>query len=371
MRLLIGANAKSRKHEKTHSRPWKCSEVDCKYHEYGWPTEKERDRHVNDKHSAAPSMFKCQFYPCPYESKRESNCKQHMEKAHGWVYVRSKNNGRTPKGPQPGRTPPTPQISTPGSAVFNVPTPDFSDAQPVFETSEHQPMNAVQAPMTGEPSTSFPAEHVTSFNDTFGPIDTHFSWNDASTDYNSASVTNYTSSSHRPSWDSTMNNFTVPPNLENESLFGTNFDWSNMNHDLASLNIQLITPATSIEQRPLGAFSRNNSISLEQSPTSNNQPPSLSTGAQADAMLYSPYSMQETENSSDEGYGEFTQDLVARPVRDFNLFDSNTGPALTDANNGVMFGELPQYGVPSGWSGRGTDLAHQLGIGGELIHIDE
>ncbi len=82
------------KHEKTHSRPWKCSVESCKYHQYGWPTEKEMDRHHNDKHSAAPPLYECRFKPCPYRSKRESNCKQHMEKAHGWTYVRSKNNGK-------------------------------------------------------------------------------------------------------------------------------------------------------------------------------------------------------------------------------------------------------------------------------------
>ena len=81
------------KHEKTHSRPQKCPVPTCKYHEYGWPTEKELNRHVFDKHSEHPAMFECHFKPCPYKSKRESNCKQHMEKAHGWVYVRSKSNG--------------------------------------------------------------------------------------------------------------------------------------------------------------------------------------------------------------------------------------------------------------------------------------
>ena len=70
------------KHEKTHSRPWKCTEEKCKYYDLGWPTEKERDRHVNDKHSAAPPQYKCLYPPCTYASKRESNCKQHMEKAH-------------------------------------------------------------------------------------------------------------------------------------------------------------------------------------------------------------------------------------------------------------------------------------------------
>jgi hypothetical protein len=38
-------------------------------------------------------MYKCLFPPCPYKSKRESNCKQHMEKAHNWQYVRTKTNG--------------------------------------------------------------------------------------------------------------------------------------------------------------------------------------------------------------------------------------------------------------------------------------
>ena len=85
------------KHEKTHSRPWKYNKPSCKHYQYGWPTEKERDRHVNDIHSAAPAIYKCKYHPCPYESKRQSNCKQHMEKAHGWLYVRSKNNSRSTK----------------------------------------------------------------------------------------------------------------------------------------------------------------------------------------------------------------------------------------------------------------------------------
>ncbi|KAF2262247.1 hypothetical protein CC78DRAFT_569857 [Lojkania enalia] len=82
------------KHEKSHNRPWKCPEEFCKYFELGWPTEKERDRHVNDKHETSAPQFKCLYPPCTYASKRESNCKQHMEKAHGWQYVRSKSNSR-------------------------------------------------------------------------------------------------------------------------------------------------------------------------------------------------------------------------------------------------------------------------------------
>ncbi|KAK3322388.1 hypothetical protein B0H66DRAFT_201723 [Apodospora peruviana] len=82
------------KHAKSHSRPFKCAIPTCKYHEHGWPTAKELERHNNDKHSVAPRTFSCLFPPCTYKSKRESNCKQHMEKTHRWKYIRSKSNGR-------------------------------------------------------------------------------------------------------------------------------------------------------------------------------------------------------------------------------------------------------------------------------------
>lgn len=78
------------KHFKAHTRPFKCPVEACKYHLLGWPTEKELDRHRNDKHSMEPRTYSCQYPPCTYTSKRESNCKQHMEKTHGWQYVRSR-----------------------------------------------------------------------------------------------------------------------------------------------------------------------------------------------------------------------------------------------------------------------------------------
>jgi hypothetical protein len=114
------------KHEKTHSRPWKCPLPTCKYHEYGWPTEKEMDRHINDKHSSAPPMYECLFKPCPYKSKRESNCKQHMEKAHGWTYVRTKTNKKGGSEKGSSSTHPTPMIQgipTPSSEGTSMMTP--------------------------------------------------------------------------------------------------------------------------------------------------------------------------------------------------------------------------------------------------------
>ncbi|KAK4123793.1 hypothetical protein N657DRAFT_427506 [Parathielavia appendiculata] len=82
------------KHSKSHTRPYKCNDSSCKYHTLGWPTAKELERHYNDKHSTTPRTFPCSFPPCTYWSKRESNCKQHMEKAHGWKYVKSKSKDK-------------------------------------------------------------------------------------------------------------------------------------------------------------------------------------------------------------------------------------------------------------------------------------
>ncbi|KAI0483264.1 hypothetical protein GGR56DRAFT_686513 [Xylariaceae sp. FL0804] len=115
------------KHEKTHSRPWKCPIPTCKFHEYGWPTEKEMGRHVNDKHSSAPAMYECHFKPCPYKSKRESNCKQHMEKAHGWEYNRTKAPKRDGKATSSAQ--PTPQIT-------NLPTPSSENTDVVMTPPE-------------------------------------------------------------------------------------------------------------------------------------------------------------------------------------------------------------------------------------------
>jgi hypothetical protein len=110
------------KHIKTHERPYKCPNDKCKYHEYGWPTEKECERHVNDKHSTVPSLYHCLFKPCPYTSKRESNCKQHMEKAHNWVYVRSKNNGKG-KASEVARLPKGSVAGSPASTMLTPLTP--------------------------------------------------------------------------------------------------------------------------------------------------------------------------------------------------------------------------------------------------------
>ncbi|KAG6048712.1 hypothetical protein E4U17_007055 [Claviceps sp. LM77 group G4] len=131
------------KHEKTHSRPWKCPVISCPYHRTGWPTEKERDRHTNDKHSDAPILHKCE--QCVFKSKRMSNLKQHMERAHNTPYVRTKTNGKKGLGkPAPPaqmqfqeqsqqQTPLLDSISPPTStSSYSVPTPPVDQDSLLF-----------------------------------------------------------------------------------------------------------------------------------------------------------------------------------------------------------------------------------------------
>ncbi|KIX02737.1 uncharacterized protein Z518_08679 [Rhinocladiella mackenziei CBS 650.93] len=112
------------KHEKTHSRPFKCPEESCKYHELGLPTEKERERHYNDKHAKDPLFYKCEF--CEFRTKRESNCKQHQEKKHGWHYERAKGKDKATSTTKmtPAQTPRTPSMDYSPSPAVSIRTWD-------------------------------------------------------------------------------------------------------------------------------------------------------------------------------------------------------------------------------------------------------
>jgi len=120
------------KHEKTHSRPFKCDEPSCKYHDLGLPTEKERDRHYNDKHAKNPHYYQCNY--CEFKTKRESNCKQHMEKKHDWEYERVKGSGRKAKT-TPGATPQTPSMDYSPSVQSPTPSPLLGDGSSVYEST--------------------------------------------------------------------------------------------------------------------------------------------------------------------------------------------------------------------------------------------
>ena len=168
------------KHIKTHDRPYKCPIDKCKYHEYGWPTEKECERHVNDKHSTVPSLYHCLFKPCPYTSKRESNCKQHMEKAHNWTYVRSKNNGkgkasevaRLPKGSVPAS--PSSSAMTPLTPI--APSPSTT-AHSWISGSRHSSMAPPALPSSSgtpafiQPSPDFVSHFNMDFNFDFNNVE--------------------------------------------------------------------------------------------------------------------------------------------------------------------------------------------------------
>ena len=348
------------KHEKTHSRPWKCNEPTCKYSQYGWPTEKERDRHVNDKHSVTPSMYKCQYHPCPYESKRESNCKQHMEKAHGWAYVRSKNNGKNSKKPvKAGKSASSPQMTTPGSEIFSASSPEFGEAPSPFSagTSLSPYMRNAYPPASANGSAAESSSNFESpalgVNDNFTSWNPSFQWDDS---YNGLTPQTYTPSSHRLSIDSIP---TIPSSYEMQNdptLFGENYDWNNM--DFTSLNIQLdtTTPLSS------GAYSRNPSISLEHPQSVKN--PNLSPNAQGNEMLYSPYGQEVV----DEGYADFSTN-AGKPANDFALFDDSR--PTSSLGNGTMglFSELPPF-QPSTWSGRGNDLTQHLGMN-DAMQLEE
>ena len=211
-------------------------------------------------------------------------------------------------------------------------------------------------------------------DDRFGPFDVNdYSWNECQ-GMAPANPSPFTPSSHRLSFDagSMTNAPTNPSSFENlltphDHVFADNFDWSNIDttHEFTSLNIQLATPASSIESRPLEAFGCNPSICVDHAPSG--QVPSLSPGAQGNVMLYSPYS--QNDSTVDEGYEDFSAD-PGKPRDDFALFDSvPCSSSMTNNGSQLMFQDLSNL-VPSVWSGRGTALAQQLGMN-SLMEIDE
>lgn len=313
-------------------------------------------------------MYQCQFHPCPYESKRESNCKQHMEKAHGWAYVRSKNNGKSKKN-QTGKTPPTPQITTPN---FDASSPEFGVA-----SSSHSYGGAYSVALSvngSEDSLSLSHSALNTpcmrLDDRFAPFDAHFPWTEPYPGLNASNPSPYTPSSHRLSMDggSMTQAPTIPSSFENsltpqdqDQLFAENFDWSNIDtsNDFTSLNFQLATPASSVEMRPLDAFTSNPSICVDQA--SSGHMASLSPGAQGNVMLYSPYS--QNEGPVDEGYDDFPAD-AGRPSGDFALFDASS--SVPSNGNQCMFQDLSSFGSGD-WSGRGTQFVQM----NNLMEVDD
>lgn len=294
-----------------------------------------------------------------------------MEKAHGWVYVRSKNNGKNSNRPSNARAPPTPQESTPGSYIFSAPTPDLSENAAFTENDEAREDQLQMEGLPTDFADAFPQDMLSTFGEIFGPADGNFSWTDTWTEHRAVQQGENSTDSSRASWDPGYVGPTIlQSTFEDQSLFGSNFDWSNMNRDLTSLNPQLATPAASVDHHPTQTFSRTASVSLDRSPQTASHP-SLSPGGQGDAMLYSPFSAPSNDMSVDEGYNDFTQDLVARPTRDFNLFDPNNMSAIGVHGEFAMFGDLATLPGANGWSEKGIDLHQQLDINDHSSKMEE
>lgn len=102
--------------------PWRCNHSGCVY---GCYTRKQLDRHINDKHSLTRVILKCPYEPCPYESERESHCKQHIMEAHG----PSKSSSYPDSGYGSMKVSPATSASTSSRHVNKNPTFEFANLE--------------------------------------------------------------------------------------------------------------------------------------------------------------------------------------------------------------------------------------------------
>ena len=324
------------KHEKTHSRPWKCQEPLCKYHEYGWPTEKELDRHVNDKHSASPRLFKCQFPPCPYQSKRESNCKQHMEKSHNWVYVRSKNNGKNREQATPAQqqnalpTPQTTTIRTPDSEA-QLSSPDEMnwemdagvDANGFNDDFNRSPLDFPTYPSDFTYNTN--NEQTLHNNYTLSPVDSHL---------------NSLPSSNTSPYVDTSDLFLDDVAANFGSAFAPSGNDFTLYEDLYSARAvtqQLPTPDPAIFQR---AYDPSYGCVEAVTPARAQGVQQLSPVGQGNTMLYTPDSSCETFEALMPGRQHAnSHNNMGTQFSDFPLFGSGA-----PQGHGALFGEIAPLG---------------------------
>lgn len=313
------------KHEKTHSRPWKCPIETCKYHDYGWPTEKEMDRHCNDKHNTAPPMYKCLYPPCPYKSKRESNCKQHMEKAHGWEYVRTKTNGgkktgASKSGSVAGQTPQIQGLPTPIS------NPSIAGMATPPEERLHFQSNSID----------FPAYVPEEFNFNTLPQEIQID----PMDYSDYSPVDHTTPLTDPGLDSSS--FQDPTTV--------NYQWD----DIYSANrAQIHMPAL-----PRGVIE--DFVAFSNAELSKTQPaPHISPIGQGNTMLYTPHSLVDV----DETFDDLPVDCSTGA--DFLLFDPHTTSKTTFQAPLFSNAEMPSvaagYSQPNSQEMWGVDWSNATG----------
>ena len=255
--------------------------------------------------------------------------------------------------------------------MFEMPTPDIRQT---FASPYSGSVSGSILPL--DESTSYVKDHVLEFDETFGAFNPDLSWNGSNDDFGNNPVSEYTNGSHRPSWDAASSADPLSLTTPFESLltpqdvqqdFLDNFDWSNMgnmDNDYQSMNVQLFTPAASVDNLPYVDSNRNNSSSFEQAQKIDIQ--SFSPGAQENTMLYSPFSNHANDFGADETYGDFTSD-IQKSAQDFTLYSDSNVPSVTSSLiNQSMFQDLNN--ISSTWSDRGSDLARQFGMSDLMDH---
>ncbi|OLN81390.1 Zinc finger transcription factor ace1 [Colletotrichum chlorophyti] len=315
------------KHEKTHSRPWKCPVPTCKYHEYGWPTEKEMDRHHNDKHSSAPPMYECLFKPCPYKSKRESNCKQHMEKAHGWTYVRTKTNGKKGTSTAGSVAHATPQLNhmpTPSTSNADTPPPpmdqshQFNFNDPILPLHSIGPVSDFASHIDGMEFPSYISDEE--FDQVIGgqqPFDGQLELSMSPSDHNTPS----TDVSYGPYSYQEGPDFTV-----NEDIYGA--------------HAQLPTPEQAVFAEKMNlAFPIYQPVPVCQPQMAPAQSaPHISPIGQGNAMLFTPNSLADVDEGFDDHYVSGGNAFCGD---DFQLFPATAATKTYEP----LFGEIPSAGM--------------------------
>lgn len=286
-----------------------------------------------------------------------------MEKAHGWAYIRAKSNGKSDRKAQRVKNPSSPSNATPASSIFEASSPEFDGALSSPVGYGGFPVSRSVNGSVASSDDSIPQS--TSENGwmdlTFAPLTPDFA-------YEQLLEFSPVSFHHQPWAEPSMNTSNIPPHFDAASpppnfdpLFTDNFDWSNLN-DNSSFNLQLFTPANSVDNFSGVAYSRNPSVSLEHPPSG--QIPSLSPGAQGNVMLYSPFS--NNDSAIDEGYEDFSADLK-KPGTDFPLFGESK-PSSTGAA-GMMFEDLGNLQNP--WPVPVANFDSQFGLHEDNMQVED
>jgi len=255
-----------------------------------------------------------------------------MEKAHGWEYVRSKNNGKNRDG-KPSTTntvnglatPQTSHVQTPSSHGDNIATPeddDYDIPQAAYDSSTmYDQQNQLNFP-----------EYNASDMDIFAPnqhLQLDFSPISDLQQSGSSNGHSPYSSDINPGQDHFRDNF--------QNFTTTNTGDFNLfeNEDLYSANVQLPTPTHDVFQRAMGGF-ETSGIPLGADPV-----PHISPVGHGNTMLYTPTSLREV----DEGFEDFVPANCQQQIgnsNDFQLFPSSTGGTIASSAPSGLFGEIPR-----------------------------